>query len=180
MADAAPGDLPASRNNGASGPDVTGDGVGDRRNDGGAANEGVADAGLSQQQEQDELPVEYQLYEVDLTNPDMDPLEYTFRRFVPIPRVYFWDSASDANDQNRQLPFRIKMWHRSIYYAGECLKRAEAAGGVIAGFLGLNSGPFDYVVDGMTEEEMRQSQRNVEQRMEERAEMEQRKEGGVV
>ncbi len=33
-----------------------------------------------------ELPLEYQLHEVDLTDPDMDPLEYTFRRLVPIPR----------------------------------------------------------------------------------------------
>ena len=32
------------------------------------------------------LPIEYQLYEVDLTNPDMDPLEYTFRKYVPIPK----------------------------------------------------------------------------------------------
>ena len=32
------------------------------------------------------LPIEYQLYEVDLTNPDIDPLEYTFRKYVPIPK----------------------------------------------------------------------------------------------
>ena len=32
------------------------------------------------------LPIEYQLYEVDLTNPEMDPLEYTFRKYVPIPK----------------------------------------------------------------------------------------------
>ena len=34
----------------------------------------------------DLLPIEYQLYEVDLTNPEMDPLEYTFRKYVPIPK----------------------------------------------------------------------------------------------
>ena len=33
----------------------------------------------------DLLPI-YQLYEVDLTNPEMDPLEYTFRKYVPIPK----------------------------------------------------------------------------------------------
>jgi len=31
----------------------------------------------------DLLPIEYQLYEVDLTNPDIDP---TFRKYVPIPK----------------------------------------------------------------------------------------------
>lgn len=36
-----------------------------------------------------DLPLEYQLHEVDLTNPDMDPLEYTFRRLVPIPKGLF-------------------------------------------------------------------------------------------
>ena len=34
----------------------------------------------------DLLPIEYQLYEVDLTHPDIDPLEYTFRKYVPIPK----------------------------------------------------------------------------------------------
>lgn len=52
-------------------------------------------------------------------------------------------------------------------------------GEVIANFLGLNSGPFDYVTDGMTAEEMAQSQANLERRREERAEMEKRKEGVV-
>ena len=46
------------------------------------------------------------------------------------------------------------------------LKRAEAVGGAVAGFLGLNDGPFDYVTDNMTEEEMAASQANVERRRE--------------
>lgn len=148
------------------------DGIGDREID------GDADGGAPPSRQ--ELPIEYQLYEVDLTNPDMDPLEYTFRRYVPIPKAYFWNTASEANGYNRNLPFRIKWWHRSIYYMGEALKKAEAGGEVIANFLGLNDGPFEYVTNNMTEEEMARSRANVEARMEEQAEMEMRKEGAGV
>mmetsp|Transcript_12306 Transcript_12306/g.26611 ORF Transcript_12306/g.26611 Transcript_12306/m.26611 type:complete len:184 (-) Transcript_12306:2093-2644(-) len=125
------------------------------------------------------LPIEYQLYEVDLTHPDMDPLEYVFRKYVPVPKAYFWDTASEANDFNQNLPIRVKFWHRSIYYLGECLKKAEAGGEIVANFLGVNSGPFDYVTGNMTEQEMERSREIVESRREEQEEMERRKEGFV-
>lgn len=149
--------------------------------------------GSSSEQQSDQLPIEYQLYEVDMTNPDMDPLEYTFRRYVPIPKQYYWDTPAPApaneesNDNNnidtnnqKTLPFRIKLWHCSIYYLDKCLKTAEAGGEVIANILGLQSGPFDYVTNNMTEAEMAQSRRNLELRREEREEVERRKDGGVV
>ncbi|KAL9187875.1 hypothetical protein ACHAXT_006253 [Thalassiosira profunda] len=135
-----------------------------------------SDAPISEQQQ---LPIELQLYQVDLANPDMDPLEYAFRSWVPIPRAYFWDTACEANSYHQNLPLRTKLWHRSIYWGGEVLKRAEAVGGAVAGLLGLNDGPFDYVTDNMTEDEMRASQANVERRREEQAEIERRKEGDV-
>eukprot|EP00956_Cyclotella_meneghiniana_P007838 scaffold10444_cov71-Cyclotella_meneghiniana.AAC.12 len=116
--------------------------------------------------EPSQLPPEYQLHEVDLTNPDMDPLEYTFRRFVPIPKVYFWETADESNEFHQNLPVRVKLWHNTIYYLGACLQRAEAAGGVVASILGLNSGEFDYVTSTMTEEQWNQSRRNMEQRRE--------------
>ena len=128
---------------------------------------------------QPQLPIEYQLYEVDLTNPDMDPLEYTFRKYVSVPKAYFWDTASETNDYNQSLPFSVKFWHRSIYYLGECLKKAEAGGEMVANFLGLNSGPFDYVTNNMTEGEMARSREIVEERREEQVEVERRKEGFV-
>jgi hypothetical protein len=114
-----------------------------------------------------ELPLEYQLHEVDLTNPDMDPLEYTFRRYVPIPKVYFWETADESNEFHQNLSFRVKLWHNTIYYLGVCLQKAESAGGVVASILGLNSGEFDYVTSTMTEEQWSQSRRNMERRREE-------------
>mmetsp|Transcript_25203 Transcript_25203/g.39693 ORF Transcript_25203/g.39693 Transcript_25203/m.39693 type:complete len:184 (+) Transcript_25203:2-553(+) len=130
-------------------------------------------------QTQQQLPIEYQLHEVDLTNPEMDPLEYAFRKCVPIPKSYFWDTASESNDYNQNLPFRLKLWHNTIYYLGVCLKKAEGGGEVVANFLGVNSGPFDYVTENMTEQEMERSREIVESRREEQIELERRKEGFV-
>jgi hypothetical protein len=127
-----------------------------------------------------ELPLEYQVHEVDMNNPDMDPFEYAFRKYVPIPRAYFWDTASEANDNHRNLPFGIKSWHRSIYYLSELLRKAEAGGEMIANVLGVNDGPFNYVTSRMTEDEMTRSRMIVEERMEEVVEMKRRKEEGVV
>ncbi|KAL3782969.1 hypothetical protein HJC23_003125 [Cyclotella cryptica] len=118
-------------------------------------------------QDQQELPIEYQLHEVDLNNPNIDPLEYTFRRFVPIPKVYFWETADESNDFHQNLPIRVKLWHNTIYYLGVCLKKAESAGEIVANILGLNGGEFDYVTNTMTEEQWSQSRRNVEIRREE-------------
>mmetsp|Transcript_4649 Transcript_4649/g.10269 ORF Transcript_4649/g.10269 Transcript_4649/m.10269 type:complete len:202 (-) Transcript_4649:98-703(-) len=117
-----------------------------------------------QQTQQPQLPVELQLYEIDLTNPDLDPLEFYFRKYVPIPRTYYWDTASETNSHHANLPLRVKLWHTSIYYLGEVLKKAEAGGEMIANVLGLNEGPFDYVTNNMTEEEMERSRANVEER----------------
>ena len=110
------------------------------------------------------LPLEYQYLEIDLSNNNLDPFEYIFRKYIPIPRIYFWETASSANDHHKQLPFKIKLWHRSIYYLGGILHKAEAGGEVIANFLGLNDGPFDYVTQNITEEEMARSCRNILER----------------
>ena len=136
--------------------------------------------------------MEYQCEEVDLANPDMDPLEYAFRRCVPIPRAYFWETAAeeeaceDEDDGRRNarrrlvVPLGVKLWHNAIYYLGVCLRTAEAGGEVVANFLGLNDGPFEYVTGGMTEEEREASRRNVEGRLREREEIAARKEGAGV
>ncbi|KAL3772675.1 hypothetical protein ACHAWU_004684 [Discostella pseudostelligera] len=124
-----------------------------------------------------QLPPEYQLYQIDPTNnPNLDPLEYTFRKFIPIPRVYYWDTASPLNNYHQQLPMKIKLWHRSIYYLGEGLRKAEAGGEIIANILGLNDGPFEFVTKNVTEEELARSREMLEMR---NREAERRREGDV-
>ncbi|KAL7427933.1 hypothetical protein ACHAXH_001857 [Discostella pseudostelligera] len=125
----------------------------------------------------DDLPPEYQLYQIDHTNnPNIDPFEYTFRKYIPIPRVYYWDTASPFNNYHQQLPMKIKLWHRSIYYLGEGLRKAEAGGEIIANFLGLNDGPFEYVTQHVTEEELARSREMLERR---NRDAERRREGDV-
>lgn len=137
-----------------------------------------------QQSPQEEIPIEYQTYECDeVTKSRMDPLEYTFRKYIPIPRVYFWDTAvtSSGNVQHdtNNIPLRIKLWHITIYYLGEGLRIAEKGGEVVANALGLNDGPFDYVTTGMTPEEMLASRAMMDERRQQRVELEADDEGGV-
>ena len=107
------------------------------------------------------LPIEIQLYEVEVTA-DMDPLEYAFRRVVPVPMEYYWVTG------NNQVPLRVKLWHNSIFYLGLCLQKAEAAGEVVANVLGLNDGPFSYVTETITEADMARSRAHIENRTAER------------
>ena len=102
-----------------------------------------------------------QLYEVEVTA-DMDPLEYAFRRVVPVPMEYYWVTG------NNQVPLRVKLWHNSIFYLGLCLQKAEAAGEVVANVLGLNDGPFSYVTETITEADMARSRAHIENRTAER------------
>lgn len=43
------------------------------------------------------------------------------------------------------------------------LKKAESSGEFIANLLGLNEGPFNYVTDSMTEDQMASSQRRLDE-----------------
>ena len=126
------------------------------------------------------LPLEYQCHEIDLSdnnNLNLDPFEYIFRKYIPIPRVYYWETSSPTNNYHQQLPFKIKAWHNSIYYLGEILRKAEAGGEVIANILGLNNdGPFEYVTQHMTQEEMDRSRELLERRNRDAA---RRREGDV-
>jgi hypothetical protein len=126
------------------------------------------------------IPIEYQTYECDeVTMSRMDPLEYTFRKYIPIPRVYFWDNITAVPSSPDDLPRRIKLWHYTIYYLGEGLRIAEKGGEVVANVLGLNDGPFDYV---MTPEEILASRAMMDKRRQQRVElndMTNNDEGGV-
>jgi hypothetical protein len=119
------------------------------------------------------IPIEYQTYEVDeVTMSRMDPLEYTFRRYIPIPRVYFWDNITAVPSSPDDLPRRIKLWHYTIYYLGEGLRIAEKGGEAVANVLGLNDGPFDYVTSSMTPEEILASRTMMDERRQKRVELE--------
>jgi len=87
----------------------------------------------------DELPEEMQTVEVDLDDPQMDPFEWSVRKVLPIPKVYYWETG------NENLPKMVKLWHHSVNFLSNALLVAEKAGGLIADVAGFNSTQYDYV-----------------------------------
>lgn len=103
------------------------------------------------------LPVEMQVLPFDPTeNPDMDPLEYSVRSVVPMPREYYWNTG------NFDIPVRTKVWHRTIAALGSIVRFFERTGEGVANVTGLNTSRFDYVTENMTDEQWERSKKNAE------------------
>jgi hypothetical protein len=93
---------------------------------------------------------------VDMSDEDMDPIEWTVRKVIPIPAEYYWDAVSE--EQHDQVPARTKVWHKTISFlcrAHQWTERSIAK--PLASSLGLTDSRFDYVVDNMTDEEWEKS-----------------------
>jgi hypothetical protein len=93
---------------------------------------------------------------VDMSDEDMDPIEWTVRKLIPIPAEYYWDVVSE--EQHDQVPVRTKFWHRTIALlsgAHQWTERSVAK--PLASALGLTDSRFDYVVDNMTDKEWEES-----------------------
>mmetsp|Transcript_30037 Transcript_30037/g.36638 ORF Transcript_30037/g.36638 Transcript_30037/m.36638 type:complete len:196 (-) Transcript_30037:411-998(-) len=108
------------------------------------------------------VPDELQCEEVDMNDPKMDPLEWSARTLIPIPKAYYWDT------KNENLPLRTKAWHQTVAALGSTLRVAESVGEVAANVLGLNSSRYDYVTDAMTEEDWARSRQLAEERRKKR------------
>jgi len=103
-----------------------------------------------------------QCEEVDLNDPKMDPLEWSVRKTISIPKIYYWET------ENYNVSFRTKVWHRCIQAAGMSLRGAERVGEVIANVLGVNASRFDDVTAFMTDEEWAQAEANAKRDKEKR------------
>ena len=102
--------------------------------------------------------------EVDLTAEDMDPLEWTFRKVVPIPKYYYWDIVKNPDDKSL-VPNRIKLWHTSIASMTSAFQWTEQRIGMpLARTLGLTSPRFNDVTMFMTRDDWRESKRIVTNR----------------
>lgn len=96
----------------------------------------------------------------------MDPLEWSVRKFVPIPKAYYWETG------NEDLALKIKIWHQVISRLGSALRAAEQIGETVANFTGLNSSTYDYVASTMTEEQWELARKNEEEEKANRLEYE--------
>lgn len=94
-----------------------------------------------------DIPDEFQREKFELDDPDMDPLEWSAKKVIPVPKVYYWETG------NRDLPPKIKIWHHSINALKVALGFAEKAGGFFASILGIDKSRYHYVTSTMTEEQ---------------------------
>uniref|UniRef100_A0A7S1BCS2 Uncharacterized protein n=1 Tax=Corethron hystrix TaxID=216773 RepID=A0A7S1BCS2_9STRA len=118
----------------------------------------------------DNIPDEMRNVEVDMNDPNMDPLEWTVRKTVPIPKAYYWDTG------NENIPKSTKAWHHTVNVLSKVLKVAERAGELVADISGLNSTQYDYVTANMTEEEWKEAKKTMEIRnIQRRKSMEERR-----
>lgn len=100
----------------------------------------------------------------------VDPIERAVRFLVPIPKHYYWDVVvasenKNAADDLQHIPTRIKWWHRGVaasVAAGDWTHRWIAR--PVANALGLTGSRFHFVTDFMTERDMEESRRIVEER----------------
>jgi hypothetical protein len=93
---------------------------------------------------------------VDMSDEDMDPIEWTVRKVIPIPAEFYWDVVPE--EQHGQIPVRTKIWHKTIallWGAHQWTERSVAK--PLASALGLTDSRFDYVVDNMTDKEWEES-----------------------
>ncbi len=82
-----------------------------------------------------------------MNDPKMDPLEWSCRKVISIPKAYYWQTG------NYNVSVRTKLWHRTVGALGLSLRVAERIGEVLANITGLNSNRFNYITDHMSEEE---------------------------
>jgi hypothetical protein len=100
---------------------------------------------------------------VDMSDEDMDPIEWTVRKLIPIPVEYYWNIVSE--EQHSQVPARTKIWHKTISFlcgAQQWTERSVAK--PLAASMGLTGSRFDYVVDNMTDNEWEKSRARVAER----------------
>jgi hypothetical protein len=103
----------------------------------------------------------WELEVVDMNNEYMDPLEWTVRKVIPIPKQYFWEAE---NVQTEELPIKLKVWHRSVAAMGSVVRFVDRLGKPVVGFFGLTNSRFEYVTSTMTEEDWEYSRRQVQER----------------
>mmetsp|Transcript_14576 Transcript_14576/g.22197 ORF Transcript_14576/g.22197 Transcript_14576/m.22197 type:complete len:168 (+) Transcript_14576:84-587(+) len=87
--------------------------------------------------------------EVDMSDPMMDPLEWTVRKVIPIPKEYYWNTGVAKED----VPTKTRLWHQTIHALSKVTNATDSMGESISSGLGLSTRRYDYIVSTMTEQE---------------------------
>mmetsp|Transcript_10934 Transcript_10934/g.20428 ORF Transcript_10934/g.20428 Transcript_10934/m.20428 type:complete len:176 (-) Transcript_10934:3061-3588(-) len=110
--------------------------------------------GAMNQNDKNDVPEEEQCQQVDMNDENLDPLEWSVRKMIPIPKKYYFETG------NYDVPLRTKAWHRSVQVMGLALLGVEKIGGFFANVLGLTSSRYDDVLAYMTKEELEEAREN--------------------
>lgn len=112
------------------------------------------------------VKVASKLLVVDMSSEDMDPIEWTVRKVLPIPCDYYWDVIPE--EQHAEIPTSTKVWHRTISFLCRAHEwtNQHVAQPLVSG-LGLTESRFDYVVDQMTPEQWERSKARMAERISE-------------
>jgi hypothetical protein len=106
------------------------------------------------------LPIEYQLEVVDMNNEDMDMLEWLVRRWIPIPKQYYWENG--GNGEN--LPWKTRAWHNFVGGGSRVIQFIERVGKPVTAATGLTESRFEYVKETMSERQLQKSMEAASQR----------------
>mmetsp|Transcript_31981 Transcript_31981/g.73502 ORF Transcript_31981/g.73502 Transcript_31981/m.73502 type:complete len:133 (-) Transcript_31981:174-572(-) len=99
-----------------------------------------------------------QLEEVDMEDPKMDPLEWSVRKVIPIPKAYFWETG------NHDLPAKTKLWHRTVGTMANVVKFVDRIGKPVTDGLGITASRYDYVTSTMTEKQWQKARKTASER----------------
>jgi uncharacterized membrane protein len=101
---------------------------------------------------------------VDMTDEDMDPLEWSVRKLIPIPAHYYWDVIRSPSEEDLIRP-AVKRWHRMIAAFDIAYRWTDRSiAQPLAATIGLTDSRFGHVADYMSEEDWARSMRHVNQR----------------
>ena len=107
-----------------------------------------------------------QTKQVEFNDEYMDPFEWTVRKAVPMPAVYYWDVFEEQNESmKKDIPWKIRWWHKivgSLENTSNVVNQWVAL--PIARTLGITDSRVAYVTESMTEEELQESKRVVIER----------------
>ena len=115
----------------------------------------------------------------------LDPIEWTFRKLIPIPETYYWEytppssvtttTTSTAQEGETQdawharLPWHLKAWHRTIGAADRAMQWTDRwIAQPVAGATGLTAPRMSYVTDHMTAEEWAAARQRLRQQKQQR------------
>jgi len=107
-------------------------------------------------------PLEMQCVNVNLNDPDMDLLEKTARRLIPIPKAFYFETGK------KDLPLKTKAWHRTVASLQTVLRWSEKIGEGVAKVTGITESRFDNVTLNMSPQQWEEAEQNRQMQMERR------------